>query len=63
VPGAIIALLILFNLVQVLPGQRRAYAGYNKVSADSLRRVSAAGLDRAPAFVALQPAYPRRDFD
>jgi hypothetical protein len=62
VPGAVVGLLILFNVAQVLPGQWRAYTGYNDVSADSLRRVAAAGLDRALVYVALQPAYPRRDF-
>jgi hypothetical protein len=62
VPGAVIGILILFNLAQVLPGQWRAYTGYNDVSADSLQRVAAARLDRALVFVALQPAYPRRDF-
>jgi hypothetical protein len=62
VPGALIGILILFNLAQVLPGQWRAYTGYNDVSADSLHRVTAARLDRALVFVALQPAYPRRDF-
>ena len=62
VPGVVSGLLIVFNLAQVLPGQWRAYTGYNDVSADSLRRVAAAHLDPALVFVALHPAYPRRDF-
>ncbi len=62
IPALLIGLLMIFNLAQVLPGQWRAYTGYNDVSADSLRRVAAAHLNRALVFVALQPAYPRRDY-
>jgi hypothetical protein len=62
IPSGFIALLLVFNLAQVLPGQWRAYTGYNDVSGDSLRRVAAAHLDHALVFVALQPAYPRRDY-
>jgi hypothetical protein len=62
IPAGIIGLLMVFNLAQTLPGQWRAYTGYNDVSADSLHRVGAAHLDHALVFVALQPAYPRRDY-
>jgi hypothetical protein len=62
IPGAGVVLLLVFNLAQVMPGQWRTYTGYNDVSGDSLRRVAAAHLDHALVFVALQPAYPRRDY-
>jgi hypothetical protein len=57
-----VSLLIVFNLAQVMPGQVRAYTGYNDVDASALQRVEAAHLDHAVVFVALNPAFPRRDY-
>ncbi len=57
-----VGLLVVFNLAQVMPGQVRAYTGYNDVDASALQRVEAAHLDHAVVFVALNPAFPRRDY-
>ncbi|HUS17372.1 MAG TPA: hypothetical protein VM536_20445, partial [Chloroflexia bacterium] len=57
-----VGLLVCYDLAGVLPAQSRAYRGYNDVDAGSLRRVEAAGLDRALVFVALQPEFARRDY-
>jgi hypothetical protein len=62
VPALAVSLLIVFNLAQVMPGQVRAYTGYNDVDASALQRVEAAHLDHAVVFVALNPAFPRRDY-
>ncbi len=62
VPLLVFGPCVLYDLAQVLPGQVRAYTGYNDVTASSLQRVAAAHLDHALVFVALQPDYPRRDY-
>ncbi|HEX6606953.1 MAG TPA: hypothetical protein VF276_08580, partial [Chloroflexia bacterium] len=62
VPALAVGLLIVFNLAQVMPGQVRAYTGYNDVDASALQRVEAAHLNHAVVFVALNPAFPRRDY-
>ncbi|HMA35789.1 MAG TPA: hypothetical protein VKY74_15090, partial [Chloroflexia bacterium] len=62
VPAILLAGLVVYNLAQVLPGQVRAYTGYNDVDATTWRRVTAAHLDHALVFVGLQRGFPRRDF-
>jgi len=62
VMAALIGPLLLYNVVQTLPGQVRAYTGYNDVDASSLRAVTAAHLDHALVFVGLDRAFVRRDF-
>jgi hypothetical protein len=61
-PALVVGGLVLCNLAQFFPRQVRAYTGYNGIDGSSLRRVAEARVDHALVFVALQPAYPNRDY-
>jgi Dolichyl-phosphate-mannose-protein mannosyltransferase len=60
--GLPVGLLVVFNLAQSMPQQVAQHVGYNDVSASTLRRAEAAGLDHALVFVALDRGFIRRDF-
>lgn len=62
VPGALVAVLTLYNVTQSIPYAVSQYRDYNGISATALRNAEGAKLTNALVFVQLDPAKPNRDY-